>query len=170
LVNWCTAVSPPRIADLDVTAEGSAVGEHGVGADDAVVRHVRVRHEQVVVADERHALVAGGAAVDGAALAEHVAVADREQRRFAAVFLVLRRIADRGELEHAVVGAQGGRAVDDRVRPDDTARTDAHLRTDDAERPDAHVRGELGLRRNDRARVDHRPASGATIMSACATS
>ena len=53
-------------------------------ADHAVVRDVRVGHEQVVVADARDALVVRRAAIDGAALAEHVAVADLEPRRLAA--------------------------------------------------------------------------------------
>ena len=46
-----------------------------------------------------------GAAVDGGELAEHVAVADLEARRLALVLLVLRRVADRGELEDLVVRA-----------------------------------------------------------------
>ena len=72
-------------------------------AERAVVRDVRVGHEQIVIADARHALIADGAAVDGAELADHVAIADLQARRLAGVFLVLRRLADRGELEDLVV-------------------------------------------------------------------
>ena len=43
-----------------------------------------------------------GAAVDGAELAEHVAIADLEPALLAAVLLVLRVLADRGELKDAV--------------------------------------------------------------------
>ena len=97
------------IADLDVAAERRDVRHHAVITDHAVVRHVRVRHEQVVAADARHALVVRRAAVDGRELAEHVAVADLEPRRLALVLLVLRRIADRAELEDAVADADARR-------------------------------------------------------------
>src|SRR5205823_8512392 len=136
----------------------------------AVVRDVRVRHEQVIAADERHALVVGRAAVHGAAFAKHIAVADRKEGRLTLVFLVLWRIADRCELEEAVVGADGGRPVDHHMRSDHRTRADAHPGTYDAERPDADVGRELGLGRDDRARIDHLEASGASIISACATS
>ena len=99
LVHAGEAAHDHPVAELHVPAERGVVGHHDVVAELAVVRHVRVGHEQVVVADARDALVVRRAAVDGAELAEHVAVADLEPRRLAPVLLVLRRIADRGELE-----------------------------------------------------------------------
>ena len=65
--------------------------------DVAVVRHVRVGHEQVVIADRRHAAAAGRAAMDRDELAEDVVMADDEPRRLAAELQVLRRQADRRE-------------------------------------------------------------------------
>src|SRR6516165_870000 len=170
LVYGGEAAEDHPVADLDVTAHGDAVGEHGVVADHAVVRDVGERHEQVVAANGGDALVVGGAAVDGAALAEDVAVADDQPGRLAAVFLVLGRIADGSELEDAVVRADRGRAVHDHVWPDDGARTDLHLWANDAEGTDRHIRREPRLGGDDGARVDHLPVSGATIMSAWATS
>src|SRR4029077_11026124 len=108
-----------------------------------------------IVADARDALVMGRAAIHGAALAEHVAIADDELRRLAAGFLVLRRIADGGELENPVVLADGGRAVDDRVRPDDGARTDLHLRADDAEGTYRDIGCKPRIGRDDGTCVDH---------------
>src|SRR2546423_13882723 len=56
------------------------------------------------------------------------------------------------------------------MRSDHRTGADAHPGTYDAEGPDADVGRELGLARDDRARIDHLEASGATIISACATS
>ena len=113
---------------LDVAAERRVVREHAVRADDAVVPDVRAGHEQIVAADARDQLILGGAAIDRAVLAEGVAVADLQPRRLAVVFQVLRRGADRGELEDLVVAADRGRAVDHDVRPDPGARADRRRR------------------------------------------
>ena len=91
------------VAEVHVAAERRVVGEDALVADDAVVRDVRVGHEEVVVADARDALVLLGAAIERHEFADHVAVADLEPGRLAAVLLVLRRVADGGELEDAVV-------------------------------------------------------------------
>src|SRR5579871_5821972 len=88
-----------------VAGQRGAVGEHGAIPDTAVMRNVGIGHEQVVVADARHALAVGRTPIDGAALAEGIAVADLEARRFPLVLQVLRRIPDGGELVDAIIGA-----------------------------------------------------------------
>src|SRR6185312_7909157 len=171
------------ITDLNVAAERCAVGEHEVAADHAVVGDVRIRHEEIVVADRRDALVVRRAAVDRARLTEDVAVTDLEARWLALVLLVLRRIAERGELMDAVFRAHARRPVDDHVRADDRARPDHDIRPDDGERTHGDIGRELRFRRHDGTRIDHDapaagpvplfsrwPLSGATIISACATS
>src|SRR5450432_2174701 len=117
--------------------------------------HMRIRHQQIVIADVRHAPVVAGAAIHRDAFAEYVAVADFQARRFTVVFLILRRVAQRGKLEYLVAGPDSRRTVDDHVRSDPAAGADADVRPDDAERPDRNVRGNLRLRRYHRARVDH---------------
>ena len=82
--NWCTAepaLTLTKSAIGDVAAERGVRPEDRLVADVAVVRHVHVVHEQVAVADRRHAAAAGGAAVDGDELAEDVARADLEAGR-----------------------------------------------------------------------------------------
>src|SRR6185437_10938543 len=91
-----TAENDP-VADLDMTGEGDAIGEHRVASHDAVVRDVRVSHEEIVVADMGDGPVVDRAAVHRAAFAKDVAVTDLEAGRLAAIFLVLRRIAERSE-------------------------------------------------------------------------
>jgi len=78
------------------------------------VRDVHVIHEQVTIADRRHAAAALGAAMDGDELAEDVAGADFEASRLAFVFQILRREPDRRKREDLVAGADRGVAVDHR--------------------------------------------------------
>src|SRR5258708_184030 len=159
-------------------AECGAIGHHDLVAETAVMSHVRIRHQQIVVADVRHSPIVGGAAIHRDGFAKHVAVADFEKRGLALLFLVLRRVAQGSELKNLVAGADARRSVDHRVRADPSAGADDHIRTDDRERTDLDVRRYLRLRRYHRARIDH-PASpfgfeplvsGATMISADATS
>ena len=62
-----------EVLDRDVAAERRHVAEDRVVADVAVVRDVHVGHEQVAVADRRHAAAAARAAMDRDELAEDVA-------------------------------------------------------------------------------------------------
>src|SRR5262249_51496725 len=74
------------VSDFDVPGQCRAVGEHDFVANDAIVRHMRIGHEQVVVADAGHAGAVNGSAVDRAALAENIAVAYFQASRLAVVF------------------------------------------------------------------------------------
>src|SRR6185295_6040019 len=137
--------------------------EHALVADDRVVRNVGKRHEQIVAADARHAFVLGGTAVQRHVLPDHVPVADREPRRLAAIFLVLWRAAHGCELEHHVVRAQLGRALDNDVRTDARPRSDLHALTDHRIGADLDVLREHSLRRDQRRRMYH---PGITMSSA----
>ena len=76
-----------------MTTQGCAIGHDDFVAQLTIVGDMRVRHEQVVIADLRHALIVGRAAIHRDEFAKHVAVADFEARWLALVLLVLRRIA-----------------------------------------------------------------------------
>src|SRR5688572_8675688 len=166
LVDRGVAGQDHPVAELHVAGECRAVRHDALAADDAVVRDVRVRHEQAVVTDRGHAAAARRAAVDRAELPEHVAVADLEPRRLTGVLAVLRGVADRGELEYARVAAERGRPLDDGMRPHLAARADADPGADDRERADLDARVDFGARIHDRPRVDQGLTSGATIIVA----
>ena len=126
-------VRPPTITQsprCTWPASVALVGQDGVAADLAVVRDVHVGHDPVVVADARDARVLHGAAVEGAELADGVAVADlaaRSARR--AYFLSCGAAPIGAELEDAVVAAD--RACGPRSRsaaPMRRALADAHVR------------------------------------------
>jgi hypothetical protein len=88
---------------VHVAAERGRVAENRRAADPAVVRDVRIGHEQVVVADGGQAASANRAAMDRHELTEHVVMADDEARRFAAVLDVLRCEANRRQRRDVVV-------------------------------------------------------------------
>ncbi len=109
------------------------VGQDRVVADLAIVRDVHIGHDPVVVAHARHAAVSCARAdIEGAELADRVAVADHQLARLARVFLVLRNRAERVELEDAVVAADGGVALDHAVRANGGSGAHPHMRADHA--------------------------------------
>jgi hypothetical protein len=61
LVDGGKAAHDDPVTEHDVSAECCIVGQHALVADRAVVRHVDVSHEQVVVADRSDAFVLGRA-------------------------------------------------------------------------------------------------------------
>ena len=128
LVRAGIAAHDDPVAELHVPGQRGVVSHDAVAADAAVVRDVREGHEQVVAADGGDAAAVRGAAIHGGELAEHVAIADLEARGLALVLEILRRITDGRELEDLVAGADGGGAVDDRVRTDPGARADGARR------------------------------------------
>src|SRR3569623_1922038 len=83
------------ILDHYMTGQRGVIGEDGVVADQAIVREVHVGLDPIVVADPGDAAALFSAGIEGAVFAEDGAVADVEQRGFAAVFLVLRHLAER---------------------------------------------------------------------------
>src|SRR3569623_75588 len=158
------------ILDHHMAGQRGIIGEDGVVADQAIVREVHVRHDPIVVADPGDAAALFGAAIEGAEFADDVAVADLEQSGFATVFLVLRHLAERRELENFIVAADARRAIDDDMRPHLGTGADDHIRADDGERPDVDIRRQLGLGVDDRARIDQTTISlRAHMRSALAT-
>src|SRR5438128_10548675 len=95
-------------------AQGSAVGQHNVVANQAVMSHVRIDHEKVLVADTCHHPAAAGSRIERGELANDVVVADGEETVLALVLLVLRDGADTGELKNAVLTPEGRATLDDR--------------------------------------------------------
>ncbi len=104
LVDGGQAADDRVVLDLDVAGDGAVVGKnHGV-AHHAIVRDVAVRQEISSAADAR-AGVRRGPAMHGHEFAEGVAIADAQLRRLAAVFQILRLLADRGACVEDVLRA-----------------------------------------------------------------
>src|SRR5205823_8025930 len=113
--------------------------ENRVRTDMAIVRDVRVGHEEVFVANRRLPATTGGAAVDGDEFAEEVVVADGQLGVLALVLEVLWRTADRSVAVKLVALADRSGSFDARERTDHAAAADGDVRTDDGVRADDDV-------------------------------
>ena len=129
-------------------AQGSAVGQHNVIANLAVMSHMRIDHEKVLVADTCYHPTAAGPGVERGELANDVVVADGEDTVLALVLLILRDGADAGELKNAVLTADGGATFDDRVRSNLGVLADPHLRTNHRVGANLHAAIEFCSRRH----------------------
>ena len=138
------------VVDVYVTRDLRIVRECCEIADDAIVRHVRVRKKEIAVANPGVAPVLRGTGMDGHVFAKHVVVPDGRRGRLAAVFTILRNIADRGELENAVAHADGGMTGDDDMRANDGCGADFDVGANDRKRADRCVG------RDARGRIDER--------------
>ena len=78
----------------DMPCECHRVSELRVVADPNIVRHVRVSHQQIVIADGRRHATALSAAMDRHEFANLIAIADPRFGPLAVIFQILRRDAD----------------------------------------------------------------------------
>src|SRR5215475_2034593 len=136
------AAKDDPIAQHDVTAKYSVVGQDHVIANVAIVPDMSTDHEEAAVAHMREPAAIFGAGVHGDMLANVTAGADLEPRRSAAILDRLRRRAERreridlgarsdaGMAGHVNMSDQGASLADHNIRADHAIGTDCHLRPD----------------------------------------
>src|SRR5205085_10576718 len=98
-----------------VTGEWCGVGHDDAVADQAIVRDVRLRHEEAIVARLRQHPAALRAAMVGDELADMIAPADARLGWLALVFHILRRAADGDAGKHVGLVADPRAAVNNAV-------------------------------------------------------
>ena len=146
LVNARLPANDGPILHLHMPRQPHVVGQNGVAAQLHVMCNVHAGHDPVVIAHARAACILHGAGVEGAKLANGVAVTNFQARRLARVFLVLRRPANGVVREDAVVFANGGMAVDHAMRADDGARAYAHMGANHAKSANGGICSHVGGR------------------------
>ena len=92
-----------------MAGEHHVVGQQDALAEPAIVRDVAIGEKYAFVADDRLAAAARRAGVHRHPLADQAIGADLQPRALAAIFQVLRFVADRGEREDAGARADFGR-------------------------------------------------------------
>src|SRR5215469_11292462 len=102
--------------DGHMAAQGRGIRQDHVIPDDAVVRNMRIRHDQHVVANRSQLPAFDRSAIDGHELANYVMVSDLQPCWFPGVTEVLRRHTKRGERKYAIVGSDSGRSLDHHMR------------------------------------------------------
>jgi hypothetical protein len=136
LMDHGEAAEDGPIANLDMACQLGVVGEDGLVADLAIVRQMHIGHDPVVVAQASDAGILRRAAIEGAELADRVAVADLEPGRLAGILLVLRGFTDRAELEDAIVAADAGMSGQHHMRTDHSAIANLDMLAHDRIRAD----------------------------------
>ena len=111
LVNERTTSDDGEIFHLHFTRQLGGVGHDDVIMQDTIVRHMTVRHDEVVVSDDGFSL-GGCSAMDGDELPEYAVVADNGEGLLAAVFEILRYGADDGGGEDMTVVTEDDVVVD----------------------------------------------------------
>ena len=99
--------------------------------------------------------------MDGAELADLVAVTDHGARPFAAILEILRRDADGRVRVEDVSRANRGRALDEQIRHEPGARADLDLGADHAVRSDFGTVADTCILMDDRGRVNRHYESAA---------
>src|ERR1017187_3963756 len=107
-------------------------------ADGAIVRHMRVRHQEIVRSDNglRAGLIR---AVKRDVLAKNIVVADAQPRQLAFVFQILGRVPDDATGVKMVVRANFRFAGQINVRPDDAIRAQFDAGINHGIRPDTNA-------------------------------
>jgi hypothetical protein len=131
LVDDHTARYEALIADLHVTRDESATGDHDIVADGAVMGNVARGHDVVAIADPGGGL-GGRTARDGVVLADLVVIANVEIAAFAPKVLVERISTENSSGRDFVVISQGGPAFDVDVGLQATVRTNGDVLFDNA--------------------------------------
>jgi hypothetical protein len=115
-------------------------------ANATVVCQVNIGHDPIVVAQLGYACIAWRANVEGAKLANGIAIANDQLARLAGVFLVLRHCAQRIELKNLVVFANGGVSLNDAMAGHCGAGIDANMGANDRVRSNRDAAVKLGSR------------------------
>lgn len=135
LVHTREAANDRPVGHMHMACQGRVVGQNGLVADLAIMGDMHIGHDPVVITDPRHPAILGGAGVEGAELADGVAVADLQAGRLAGIFFVLRHAAERGMCMDLVGLTDRGDALDHAVRTYFGVGADANLGANNCVRP-----------------------------------
>jgi hypothetical protein len=130
LVNRAQRAHDRPVFNGNVAAECGAVSQDYAISDHAVMRDVRVSHNQRVVADTRQPTPFRGPAANGDGFADHVVVANLETGGLARVTQILGRHAHGRKRKKAVARADRGRPFDGYVGEQLTIFSDFDLGPD----------------------------------------
>lgn len=156
LVNRGAAPEYGSILDGHVPRKHDIVGKDDVVAEAAVMRHVRIGQEQVVVADNGCAAMLHRTRIHGHAFADGTVFANHQFRIQGAVVHTLRIAADDGTRKDLRALADARMADDRDVTQNFDVIRKNDIRPDVAERADLHVFADYRTVLDGRGRVDLR--------------
>src|SRR5688500_7925099 len=131
------------IAHLDVASQGSIVGKGREVTHLAIMRQMDVGHHEVVIPEAGNTCALGGAPIESAKFSNRVSIAYLQPGRCALVFLVLRLISQRSELENPVIATDARMPLYDDMRPDPGIVANPDMLFHDGISPDGDARAKL---------------------------
>lgn len=143
------------VAYLAVSAQQGAVGQEAAITDVTIVGHMGVGHEVIVAADPRGPGMRG-APMHRHMFAENIVLADLHAGWLVLVVGVLRPFAEDGAGEDRVARSHCQRTDEIGMRLDDAAWSNLDAAFDDCMGSNLDVIGQIGLRRDQRRRMDSR--------------
>ena len=99
----------------DMAGQRYAIGHDDMASQPAVMRHMRVGHQKIVITQLGQPLVLRWSAVNGYALTYGVPVAYLQAGVLASIFLVLGSLSYGRKLEDVIVASDGGWPADDNM-------------------------------------------------------
>jgi hypothetical protein len=124
------------------------VGKNRMAPNLAIMGHMHISHDPVVVANPCNAGILACASVQSAELTDRIVIANFQPRRFPVVFLILGSLANRTELKKSVASPDTGMRPYDHMGTDARTGTDFSIRTDNCVRAYLDVSGKISPRIN----------------------
>src|SRR6266849_1457998 len=137
------------IFDDDMTRERGRVGHDHFVSQHAVVRDVRLGHDEAIITGFCQAAAAFGAAMNGDKFADAIAAPNLSFRKLAREFQILRRQANRNERKNMSVVADTRVSINHAVRVDAHPVAQRNVVADDDVRTDEALAPDLGALADD---------------------
>ena len=157
LMNHGAATQYREVTNGHMAGQCRTIGQDGVIANNAVMRHMHVGHEQIAIADTGFTTILNRAPMNGAVLTDDIVITDNQRGWLTRVFFVLAFFPDTGKLKYAVIAADSRWALDDHVGHHFSPLSDLNVRADVAPWANRYVVGKLGRGVHNRLRMDSRP-------------
>ncbi len=138
----------------DMAGQGRGIRHQHVVSDQAVVRDMRLGHQEAIVAEPGNAATAFGAAVDGDEFANPIAATDLGHGWFARKLQILWRQSYRNEWVQMSLVPDARPAVDHTMAVNPHAIAQNHLVTNDHVRADHTIAADLSAGANNCGRMN----------------
>lgn len=155
LMNDGSSPEKRPILNLDISAQKNAVDHDDMVAKGAVMPHVAVSHEEIIVSDDRGGTFSGSS-VDGDVFPDFVSMAQGKMGNRTAVCEVLWGASQDTACMNLVLFSKGRMSREMTMGADDAACSDPNMFVNDGVGANPDIGTELGRRVDDRGGMDER--------------
>ena len=144
-------MSPPDngpVLDDDMSGKIGRICHHDPRPQMAIVRHMAIGHQKILVANARQHPASLGSPVNGDGLPDGVSVSDHNAARFSPVFQVLGRKSGGRKRIEEIVFSDRRVSIDDHMGQEAGSGADRDLSFQDTERSDINAWPQFNLRRH----------------------